>query len=71
MQRSDDPRGDSLIGCPLPNCSIEQWDMVVIVNGYTLCLTSQHDVILTFATNVLVMFVDTICTQYLATPDQW
>ena len=32
-----------------PNSSIEQWRMVVIVTGYTLYVTSQYDVILTFA----------------------
>jgi len=35
--------------CPLPNSSIEQWRMVVIVTGYTLFVTSQYDVIFTFA----------------------
>jgi len=34
---------------PLPNSSIEQWRMVVIVTGYTLFATSQYDVIFTFA----------------------
>jgi len=33
VQRSGDARGDCLIGCPLPNSSIEQWRMVVIVTG--------------------------------------
>jgi len=33
VQRSGDGRGDCLIGCPLPNSSIEQWRMVVIVTG--------------------------------------
>jgi len=32
-----------------PNSSIEQLRMVVIVTGYTLFVTSQYDVILTFA----------------------
>jgi len=35
--------------------------MVVIVTGYTLCVTLQYDVIFTLATNVLAMFVDTTC----------
>jgi len=35
--------------------------MVVIVTGYTLFVTSQHDVIFRFATNVLAKFVDTTC----------
>jgi len=34
---------------PLANSSIEQWRIVVIVIGYTLFVTSQHDVIFTFA----------------------
>jgi len=46
---------------PLPNSSIGQWRMVVIVTGHTLFVTSQHDVIFAFANNVLVKFVDTIC----------
>jgi len=33
----------------LPNYGIEQWRMVVIVTGYTLFVTSQYDVIFTFA----------------------
>jgi len=41
----------ALIGCPTSkfNSSIEQWRMVVIVTGYTPFVTSQYDVILTFA----------------------
>jgi len=31
VQRSTGVRGDCLIGCPLPNPSIEQWRMVVTV----------------------------------------
>jgi len=61
MQRSGDARGDCLIRCPLPNFSIEQWRMVVIVTGYTLFVTSQYDIIFTFANNVLTKFVDTLC----------
>jgi len=34
---------------PLPNSGIEQWRMVVIVAGHTLFVTSQRDVIFTFA----------------------
>jgi len=49
VQRSDDARVDCLIGCPLPNSSIEQLRMVVIVTGHTLFVTSQYDVIFTFA----------------------
>ena len=51
MQRSSDARGDCLIGCPLPNSSIEQWrrPMVVIVTRYTLFVMLQYDVIFTFA----------------------
>jgi len=33
----------------LPNSGIEQWRMVVSVTGYTLFVTSQYDVIFTFA----------------------
>jgi len=50
VQRSGDARDDYLIGCPLPNSTIEQWRMVVIVTGHTLFVTSQCDVIFTFAT---------------------
>jgi len=51
VQRSSDARGDCLIGCPLPNSSIEQWHrlMVVIVTKYALFVTSPYDVIFTFA----------------------
>jgi len=35
--------------------------MVVIATGYTLFVTSQHDVIFRFAINVLAKFVDTTC----------
>jgi len=42
-------RGECLIGCPLPNSSIEQWRLVVTVTGYTLFVTSQYDVVFTFA----------------------
>jgi len=43
LQRSGDARGDYLIGCyaPLPNSTIEEWRMVVIVTGYTLLVTSN------------------------------
>jgi len=43
VQRSSDARDDCLIGCPLPNSSIEQWrrPMVVIATGYTVFVTSQ------------------------------
>jgi len=34
---------------PLPNPSIEQERMAVMVTGYTLFVTSQFDVIFTFA----------------------
>jgi len=61
VERSGNARGDSLIGCPIPNSSIEQWHMLVIVTGYTLFVASHHDVISTFANNVLLKFVDIIC----------
>jgi len=35
--------------------------MVVIVTGYMPFVTSQYDVIFTFANNVLAKFVDTTC----------
>jgi len=44
VQGSGNARGDCLIVCPLPNSSIEQWRMVVIITGYTLFVTSQYDV---------------------------
>ena len=34
---------------PLPNSNIKQWRMVVIATGYALFVTSQYDVIFTFA----------------------
>jgi len=49
VQRSGDTWGDSLIGCPLPNSSIQQWRMVVSVTRFTMFVTSQYDVISTFA----------------------
>jgi len=49
VQRSGDAPGDCLIGCPMPNASIEQWHIVVIVTRYTLFVASQYDVISTFA----------------------
>ena len=41
VQWSGDARGDCLIDTPLPNFSIEQWRVVVIVTGSTLFVTSQ------------------------------
>jgi len=61
VQRSGDARANAWWDALLPNSSIEQWRMVVIVTGYTLFVTSQHDVIFRFATNVLAKFVDTTC----------
>jgi len=49
LQRSGDARGDGLVVCPPTKFSIEQWRMVVIVTGYTQFVTSQYDVIFTFA----------------------
>jgi len=49
VQRPSDARGDSLIVCPLPNSGIKQWHTMVIVTGYTLFVTSQYDVMFTFA----------------------
>jgi len=68
VERSGNARGDSLIGCPIPNSSIEQWHMLVIVTGYTLFVASHHDVISTFANNVLLKFVDIICLFSKAGP---
>ena len=48
VQRSGDARGDWLVVCPLPNFSIEQWRMVIIVTGSKLFVTSQYDVIFMF-----------------------
>jgi len=44
-----DGRIDCLIVCPIPISSIVQWHMVAIVTGHTLFVTSQYDVIFTFA----------------------
>jgi len=49
VQRSGDARGDCLIVCPLPIFSFEQWCTVVIVTEHKLFVTSQYDVIFTFA----------------------
>ena len=43
------PGATAWLDAPLPNYGIEQWRMVVIVTGYTLFVTSQYDVIFTFA----------------------
>jgi len=45
------PGATAWLDAPLLNSSIEQWrrPMVVIVTGYTLFVTSQYDVIFTFA----------------------
>ena len=61
VQRSTDARGDCLIGCPLPNSSIDQWrrPMAVIVTGYTLFVTSHMTSYSRLQTNVLAKFVDT------------
>ena len=40
------PGATAWLDAPLPNSSIEQWRMVV--TGYTLFVTSQHDVIFAF-----------------------
>jgi len=43
------PGATSWLYAPQPNSSIEKWRVVVIVIGYTLSVTSQYDVIFTFA----------------------
>jgi len=43
------PEATAWLYAPLPNFSIEQWRMMVIVAGYTLFVTSQYDIIFTFA----------------------
>ena len=43
------PGATSWLYAPLPNSCIEQWRMVVIVTSYTLFVTSQYEVIFTFA----------------------
>jgi len=55
------PGATCLIVCPLPNPSIEQWRMVVIVTGYTLFVTSQYDEISMFLSQRLATHVDTTC----------
>jgi len=49
VPRSGNARSVCPLYAPVQNCSIEQWRMVVIVIGYTLCVTSQYDVLFTFA----------------------
>jgi len=58
------PGATCLIVRPLPNSSIEQWPMVVIVTGYTLFVTSPYDVIFTFLSQRLAKYVDTTCILY-------
>jgi len=41
--------GRLLDSIPLTNSGIEQWCMATIVTGHTLFVTSQNDVIFTFA----------------------
>ena len=43
------PEATAWLYAPLPNSSIEQWRMVVIVHWYALFVTSQYDVTFTFA----------------------
>ena len=43
------PGAAAWLDSPLPNSSIEHWRTVVIVTGYTLFVTSQYNVIFTFA----------------------
>ena len=43
------PGATAWLDAPLPNSSIEQWRLVIIVTGYKLFVTSQYDVIFTFA----------------------
>jgi len=57
------PRANAWLDAPLLNSSIE-WRLVVIVTGYMLFVTSQHDVILRFTTNVLAQHA------YLGTVEQ-
>ena len=49
VQKSGAARGDCLSVCPQTISSFEQWCMVVIVTGYALFVTSQYDVMFTFA----------------------
>jgi len=48
VQKSGDARGNCLIVSRLPNSSVEQWRIVVIVAGYTLFVTSNYDATFTF-----------------------
>jgi len=43
------PRATAWLDAPLPNSSIEQWRMVIIITVYTLFVTSQYDVMYKFA----------------------
>jgi len=49
VQRPGDTRATAWLDAPLPNSSVEQWRIAVIVTGYTLFVTSHHDIIFTFA----------------------
>jgi len=66
VQRSGDAQGDCLFGCPSPNSSIDQCRIMVIVNGYTLFVTSQRYVIMTFTNQLLAKFVHTTCIFRIA-----
>ena len=56
------PGATAWLDAPLPNSSIEQWRMVVIVTGYMMFVTSQSMTsYLRLQTNVLAKFVDTTC----------
>jgi len=60
------PGATCLTVCPLPNSSIEQWRMVVIVTGYMPLVTSQYT-ILQFVT---VMNVNYLSALQVRRPEQ-
>jgi len=70
VQRSSDAQGDCLTGCPLPNSSIEQWSIeVVIATGYTIhCLWCHNMTSYSrLQTNVLAKLTQ---HAYSGTPEQ-
>jgi len=65
MKRSGDEQENCLTVCPRKKFQYlaVDWHIVVNVIGYTLFVTSQHDVILMFGVG-LAKFVDTACTLF-------
>jgi len=61
------PGATAWLDAPLPNSSIEQWRMAVIVTGCTLFVTSQYDDIFTLANQ---RFVE-VCWHTMHIQGRW